>query len=307
MSRDDHLLPSSTRGPSRREVLFVVVLSLLTVLEIATNKHRHGPLGPNLALGCVFAIPLLWRHRHPLLVTAWFLVLACVMTKWLTGPPDLFSLVVVLVITAYTVGAELPLRRAGAGMVLLALGIWAISILSSDAGDIAFPVLFFGGAPWLAGRAVRARRRLAAGLEETAERIEAEREERERLAVLEERTRIARELHDVVAHNVSLMVVQASAAAAHCGDRSRPRRRRGRGDRALRARGAGRDAPGARRAAARRRRRLRWRRSPGSRSCRPRAPGARAPASTLNCAARAMSSPCRPASTSPRTASSRRR
>ncbi len=67
-------------------------------------------------------------------------------------------------------------------------------------------------APWLAGRAVGHRSALARELGEKATRAEHDRERRAEQAVADERTRIARELHDVVAHSVSVMVVQAGGA-----------------------------------------------------------------------------------------------
>ena len=79
---------------------------------------------------------------------------------------------------------------------------WATSI---------FPVVLFAGC-WALGRVGRGRARLTAELRARTEQLERERAERERDAVARERVRIARELHDVVAHSVSVMVVQAGAA-----------------------------------------------------------------------------------------------
>ena len=81
-----------------------------------------------------------------------------------------------------------------------------------DPGDIFFPLTFFWFCPWLAGRTLRNHTMLARELTEKAERAEHAREEEERRALALERSRIARELHDVLAHNLSVMVVQASAA-----------------------------------------------------------------------------------------------
>jgi signal transduction histidine kinase len=76
----------------------------------------------------------------------------------------------------------------------------------------------FASLSWTAGRAIRARRLLARELEQKAARAQAEREDRARLAVADERTRIARELQAVVAQNVSAMVVGAEAALRSIGE-----------------------------------------------------------------------------------------
>jgi len=88
---------------------------------------------------------------------------------------------------------------------------------SQPAGNIV-PAWLFAAVAWGAGRAVHRQRSLADALAERAAQLEAEREEKARLAVALERARIARELHDVVTHNVSVMVVQAGVEARALGD-----------------------------------------------------------------------------------------
>jgi signal transduction histidine kinase len=80
--------------------------------------------------------------------------------------------------------------------------------------DVLFVWAFFFAVPYGAGRAVRSRTTMNAELRLNAERLEQQERERTRQAIVEERTRIARELHDVVAHSVSVMVIQTGAARA---------------------------------------------------------------------------------------------
>ena len=105
-------------------------------------------------------------------------------------------------------------RRAAlvAGGVAAAVAVAAMSLPRTDADlvDAAFVSLAFAGA-WVLGDRARVQRALAAELAERAARLEREREGQARRAVASERARIARELHDVVAHHVSMMVVQAEA------------------------------------------------------------------------------------------------
>jgi signal transduction histidine kinase len=85
-------------------------------------------------------------------------------------------------------------------------------VLIHDPTDWFWPIAIFGFAPWLAGRTIRNQTMLARELAEKAERAEHAHEEEERRAIAGERSRIARELHDVLAHNLSVMVVQAGGA-----------------------------------------------------------------------------------------------
>src|SRR4051812_38867178 len=79
------------------------------------------------------------------------------------------------------------------------------------AGDAFVPFLLSGAAPWIAGRALREHEQMGARLRERGQELEAEREEYARLSVRYERARIASELHDIVAHAMAVMVVQATA------------------------------------------------------------------------------------------------
>ena len=105
-------------------------------------------------------------------------------------------------------GTHPDMRRglAGAGVGLAAVA----TIVLNDLDDVglALPIVVLGGISWGIGRALAERGRRAEGLRERAERLEHEHE----AALSAERSRIARELHDVIAHSVSVMTVQAGAA-----------------------------------------------------------------------------------------------
>jgi len=129
---------------------------------------------------------------------------------------------VVFVLDYYFLGRRLSGRwSAWIDAVLLVLPAIAVSgdpNTSSPGGllvlDVLFVWSFFFAIPYGAGRAVRSRTTLNAALRVNTERLEQQQRERARQAVVEERTRIARELHDVVAHSVSVMVIQTAAARA---------------------------------------------------------------------------------------------
>ena len=111
---------------------------------------------------------------------------------------------------AYAEQRRAALAGATAGVVILAVDIPRL-VAGMYPGNI-IPAWLFYATIWFIGRAIRKGRLQAGRLQDLAAQLELEREENARTAVAEERSRIARELHDVVAHSVSVMVVQAQAA-----------------------------------------------------------------------------------------------
>ena len=152
-------------------------------------------------------LPLAWRRRFPFAVLC-VVIGALSAQALLTVPVDGMSGLVALVVAVYSVAAHAERTRALAGLALALVA--GAALIANDLADLPFDV-FVIGAPWLAGYALRAARLRARELETLTAELASEREERARLAVAAERTRIARELHDVVAHSVSTMVVQAEA------------------------------------------------------------------------------------------------
>jgi signal transduction histidine kinase len=166
------------------------------------------------AAGLVLAttVPLVWRRRHPLAV--------CLVTGMATGAygfahyPDLaMPLAVGGVVGMYSVaawGSRRAALLAGGVAVVVLVVVMTLPRTDADVVDAAFVSLSLAGA-WVLGDRARVQRALAAELQERTVRLERERAEESRRAVAAERARIARELHDVVAHHVSMMVVQAEA------------------------------------------------------------------------------------------------
>jgi signal transduction histidine kinase len=152
-------------------------------------------------------LPLALRRRFPLAVlctVAGALMAQALLTESLQGMSGL----VALVIAVYSVAAHAEQPRALAGLAVALVSVGAL--VSEDPADLPFDA-FVIAVPWLGGRAIRTARLRARELEKLTAELASEREERARLAVAAERARLARELHDVVAHSVSTMVVQAEA------------------------------------------------------------------------------------------------
>ncbi len=164
-----------------------------------------------LALGLVMVVPLLWLRRRP--VTVFAIVSLVSFCQWLLGVQPLVFNGAVL-IAMYCVASRCLLRWAIAAGLVAELGL-ALSFgqIITRPDFIAWAsTSVFVIAIWITGIYANTRRRYLESLEERAERAEHERDQQARLAAAAERARIARELHDVVAHNVSVIIVQADGA-----------------------------------------------------------------------------------------------
>ncbi|MET0524650.1 MAG: sensor histidine kinase [Nocardioides sp.] len=195
----------------------IVLAASLAVLDV--SLRRDAPEAPQTSYWIVVpaialvVLPLLGRRRFPFAAPA---------LVWLIAAGASFAdgRLVVFAIGATVAGLTAAfllgnLRDAVQGRIGLVIVVAAITVIiyndpGHSTGDYVFtPVLFAIG--WLAGYALRERAEQAEAAEERAARAERDREAAARIAVAEERARIARELHDIVAHAVSVMVLQVGA------------------------------------------------------------------------------------------------
>jgi signal transduction histidine kinase len=190
--------------------LWAAALLVAFELEVLLADRIDGR-GALVALGVVIGLSFLFRRERPIVTLVVSLAGALIGEAFLTGPPNLVTGILLLVSAIYSVGAHSERREALVGLGLGVATVFALALMQ-DPGDIFWPVTFFCFVPWLAGRTLQNQTRLARELSEKADRAEVAREEAERRSIAEERSRIARELHDVLAHNLSVMVVQAGAA-----------------------------------------------------------------------------------------------
>jgi signal transduction histidine kinase len=189
----------------------VFAAALAAVAEIEVWSGGSGSRALRAVVAVFMTLPLAFRRRLPLpVLTA---VMGAALAQSVADPDaDVAAvLIVAIIIVAYSVAAHSSPAVAVAGGVLgLAALSGSVHVQGGGVGNYLFANAIFVGA-WLAGFVLRARHLRAEELEQMAVALEQEQEARSRAAVAEERARIARDLHDAVAHSVSLMVVQAGA------------------------------------------------------------------------------------------------
>jgi signal transduction histidine kinase len=212
------------RHPLVADVTLAVALAALAaatgVALVAPRAQVEPPSAPAVVAWAVaLAAPLVLRRRWPLVVLA---VTTLHFTRyWAVGQLNEIASWVILGVAVYSAAAYADRRRAR--WVCGACLLWLIGsgvVLSARAGPIGTvevaAIAMFDALPfllaWPLGTMMRRLREYRAVLEERNRQLDQEREINARRAVLEERVRIARELHDVVAHHVSVMGVQAGVA-----------------------------------------------------------------------------------------------
>jgi signal transduction histidine kinase len=195
---------------SSRDELLVGALLVLGAVDLwIVGEGFHGGTTANAVYLAACVVPLLWRRTAP--VAAYVAVLAATgagmallydLSEQAPIEPFLALLVALYSLGAYTPGRTQALTLGATAPLALAHDV-AATAAGAEPGNVWPPYVFFAAAV-ITGRGVRRYRQLTAALQERTH-------ERARLAVLEERSRMARELHDVIAHAVSVMVVQAAA------------------------------------------------------------------------------------------------
>jgi len=208
--------PPRRLGPTGRRVFDVVLVLLLGPLVLWLSLGT-GSI-PGTALSVAMVLPLLARRRHPgavvLAVAALCLLQVVVLDQPVAGQ-------VVVPVALYSLARYAGPVPAGAGLALAAVGAtlaaydWRARGGFEDTGDVVRSALAIGSVAltaWVLGALGRTRSSYVDALLERGDRIERDAVQRVALAASDERARIAREMHDVVAHALSVVVVQADGA-----------------------------------------------------------------------------------------------
>jgi signal transduction histidine kinase len=198
--------------------LLVAVLGIAGMVELVIGRNYPGAPSTSLwvtvPLIGVLVLPLFFRRRFPFAAPAGYWLLAAAFT-YVDGLliPFVGSLVVVGMASAFLLGNLRDEKQAGIGLAIV-LGSIVVVVAGIPGEQTASQLIFIPlrfVISWVAGYALRERSQQAEAAEMRAIMAEREREAAARVAVAEERARIARELHDVVAHAVSVMVLQIGA------------------------------------------------------------------------------------------------
>ncbi|MFJ9519850.1 sensor histidine kinase [Kitasatospora sp. NPDC101801] len=186
-----------------------LVPALLLVNILTTGAPQDRPAA--VALTAALALPLLWRRRAPRAVFG--AVAAASAAQWLMDvqlPAD-----VALLMALYTVAATSDRRGTLVAGAVVEIGALLACLRWTTEGAFLTPFVAVTAlvvAAAVLGVNVRTTRAYLAALEERATRLEQQHDQQARLAVAEERTRITREMHDIVTHNLSVMVALTDAA-----------------------------------------------------------------------------------------------
>jgi signal transduction histidine kinase len=191
--------------------LVIVIVGHFAAGGNAGAKYRDANAW-SVLLSIAVAVPYYWRRHAPLAV---LLVSELSVVLLTTGDYQTGAAPTVLLVGVYTVAAWCNLRDRVIGAAAVVAGLTVVGIVGIPGGNgagLVFNVLLFAAA-YLVGSTMRNRRLYGEQLEQRAIALERERDDETKRAVTEERLRIAQELHDVVAHSMGVIAVQAGVGA----------------------------------------------------------------------------------------------
>ena len=195
----------------------LLIGALIDLLRGGAGNGWSGWRPLEFAVAVGVSVPLLWRRSHPA-ATLWIVLISGAVGAALVAPKQAgFEPFVALVVAYYSLGANADRRTStlnvtGTLLVSAVGGVISVAAGEEKMGNT-LPILVWTFAAWLIGRIIRSWRSRAAELEQLNRVLQEQRDVQMQAAAAVERGRIARELHDVIAHNISMIVVQAGAAA----------------------------------------------------------------------------------------------
>jgi signal transduction histidine kinase len=208
------MAPTGTTFGRMKKLDLAIAAALTAWMLAEVWAERLHPYSVTAPLFVVAGVALLWRRTRPIPVAVVLVAVTIGQAAAGVTMHSAVSPVVAVMLVSWSIGAYEERRRAVLGLVLLVCGVWlamGIAVLHGTDHYVGTDVPWIGAlvvTPGILGIAFGVRTRSLREAEARAARLDLERRE----AVAEERARIARELHDVIAHSVSVMTVQAGAA-----------------------------------------------------------------------------------------------
>jgi signal transduction histidine kinase len=206
--------PVGQEPVARADLALGAVIGAMVAIESVVSPQAHGPRLLNVVVALLVAAPLVVRRQRPLTACASTLGGFTVMAAWLTPPTAMVTTILPLLVCGYVVGAHVRGRRRALGLAVLAGGqgllLWADPRgLPEDGGAV--PMLGLTVVAVGAGLVSAGWSRRAAELGAAVAELQRGRDVEVALAVAEQRNRLASELHDTVAHAMTVICLQASA------------------------------------------------------------------------------------------------
>ncbi len=210
-------LPATAEHPPARTlrwwVLDVCVTALVALSMLPYLFHdRTAPDGVRIALAVIMTVPMLVRRIWPVHVFGWVVAVTVGAAMWLQVPDPSLAVIVSL----FTVATLRPRRVALIAAAVLELGVIAAAVRVLGSAWW-YPAIFLSGMVAAAlglGLYSATRRAYLAELRDRAQRLERERDQQGALAAAAERAHIAREIHDIVAHHLTVIVALSDGAVA---------------------------------------------------------------------------------------------
>ncbi|WP_433187166.1 sensor histidine kinase [Actinoallomurus sp. CA-150999] len=199
------------RHPAVVDSAFALVVLLFGVPHLLKEPPKQPLLGWGLQIALL--VPLIWRRRAPF--TAFGVVAALAFAQWLAGVLLSTGDLAVL-IALYSVAAHSTLRRLLVAAGIVEIGVAMATVQWAPRGHLGKVFVLLSGmttAAAVIGLNMRTRRAYLASLEDRAARLEKERDQQAQIVAAEERARIARDVHDIVTHSLSVMVALTDGAA----------------------------------------------------------------------------------------------
>ncbi len=213
---DDGPMPSAPvvdRRLDRFDVLLVLAAAPLAV-ETALTNHQ-GPAWLTVAASVGLGLLLVMVRRRPLAGAALLFALASAQTAWLSSLPPTVSWMLPGLLVPFLAGVALPLRTATLGLGLALLGYGAVVLATAQADralDGVVPSAVMTVLAWWAGRSVAVRQARTVALRMVVDELARTRDQQVSLAAAEQRAEMVRDLHDVGAHTLTVVCLQAGAA-----------------------------------------------------------------------------------------------